>query len=145
MIPYYGTHDSRKRINSKSVQEENKIWVLVAEAYGYVVQFKSYQSAKKQKQVASSTKWGLGKYVALRLMECVTSAFSFNIFMDNISHFFVYLPTLELTKLEQQVYSTKKGLANALSLGTNNWQIQCGYFEQRTSSKQSCATLTVAG
>ena len=69
MIPYYGTHDSRKRINIKSIQEEYKIWVLVAEAYGYVVQFKSYQSAKKQKQVASSTKWGLGKYVALRLMD----------------------------------------------------------------------------
>ena len=57
--------------------------------------------------------------------------------MDNISHFFFYLPTLELTKLEQQVYSTKKGLANALSLGTNNWQIKCGYFEQRKSSKKA--------
>ena len=49
MVPYYGTHDSRKRINSKLIQEEYKIWVLIAEAYGYVVQFNSYQSAKKQK------------------------------------------------------------------------------------------------
>ena len=38
--------------NNKSVQEEYKIWVLVAQAYGYVVQFRPYQGTKKGKQVA---------------------------------------------------------------------------------------------
>ena len=51
--------------NNKSIQEECKIWVLIAEAYGYVVQFKRYQDAKKKKQVASSAKWKLGKNIAL--------------------------------------------------------------------------------
>ena len=32
----------------------------------------TYQGAKKGKQVASSTKWGLGENVVLRLMECLT-------------------------------------------------------------------------
>ena len=63
MIPCYRTYGSRQRINSKSIQEEYKIWVLSAEAYGYVVQFRPYQGAKKGKQVASSTKWRLGENV----------------------------------------------------------------------------------
>ena len=42
----------RQQINNKSIQEEYKIWVLIAEAYGYVVQFKPYQGAKKGKQFA---------------------------------------------------------------------------------------------
>ena len=57
----------RQRINNKSIQDEYKIWVLIAEAYGYVVQFKPYQGAKKEKQFASSAKWELGENVALRL------------------------------------------------------------------------------
>ena len=57
-------------INNKPIQEEYKIWVLVAETYGYVVQFRPYQGAKKGKQVASSTKSGLGENAALWLMEC---------------------------------------------------------------------------
>ena len=71
-----------QRIN-KSVQEEHKIWVLVVEAYSYVVQFRPYQGAKKGKQVASSTRWGLGENVVLRLMEFLTPTVNFNIFMDN--------------------------------------------------------------
>ena len=43
-------------MNNKSIQEEYKIWVLVAGTYGNVVQFIPYQGAKKGKQVASSTK-----------------------------------------------------------------------------------------
>ena len=82
MIPCYGTHGSRQRIN-KSIQEEHKIWVLVAETYGYVVQFRQYQGAKKRKQVASSTRWRLGENVVLLLMECLTSTVSFDIFMGN--------------------------------------------------------------
>ena len=59
MIPCCGIHDSRQQINSKSIQEEYKVWVLVAEAYGYEVQFRPYQGAKKGKQATSSIKWGL--------------------------------------------------------------------------------------
>ena len=64
MIPCYGTHGSRQQIK-KTIQEEYKIWVLVAEVYGYVVQFRLYQGAKKGKQFASSTKWRLGENVVL--------------------------------------------------------------------------------
>ena len=54
MIPYYGTHNGRKRINNKPVQVGYKIWVVV-EAYGYVVHFEPYQGVKKRKEVASCT------------------------------------------------------------------------------------------
>ena len=57
-IPYHKTHGSRHRINNKSIQEEYKIWVVVAKAYGYVFQFRPNNIVqKKGKQVASSTKW----------------------------------------------------------------------------------------
>ena len=82
MIPCYGNHGSNQRIN-KSIQEECKIWILVAEAYGYVIQFRTYQAAKKGKQFASSTKCGLGENVVLRLMECLAPAFACDIFMDD--------------------------------------------------------------
>ena len=80
IIPCYGTHGSNQQIN-KSIQEKCKIWILVAEAYGYAVQFRTYQGAKKGKQFAASTKCGLGENFVLRLMECLAPAF--------------YLPTLE--------------------------------------------------
>ena len=83
MIPCYGTHGRRQQINNKLIQEEYKIKVLFVEAYSYVVQFRPYQGAKKGKQVASSTKWGLGENVLLELMECLTPTVSFNIFMNN--------------------------------------------------------------
>ena len=121
MNPCNGIHGSRHRINSKSIQEECKIWVLVTETCGYVVQFRPYQGAKKEKQFASSTKWGLGENNVLMLMECLTPNFSFDIFIDDcLTSFRRCLPTLELTLYEQQVCSTKIDYANALSLGTNN-------------------------
>ena len=48
MIACYGTHGSRQQINNKSIQEEYKIWFLVAEAYGHAVQFRQYQGAKEE-------------------------------------------------------------------------------------------------
>ena len=54
-----------------------------------------------------------------------TSFFSFKVLIYlriTISHLFVYLPTLELTTFEQQLRSTKKDYANALSLGTNRYK-----------------------
>ena len=57
-------------------------------------------------------------------MECLARTVSFDLFMD--SYFtsfrpFVCLPTtLELTKFEQEMCSTKIGYANTLSPGTNS-------------------------
>ena len=59
MIPCCGIHGSRQQINNTLIQEEYKVWVLVAEAYGYEVQFRTYEGAKKGKQATSSIKWGL--------------------------------------------------------------------------------------
>ena len=67
MILCYKTHGSSQRINNKWIQEEYKIWVLIAEAYGYVVQFKPYQGAKKRKHVSSSAKWELRENLVLHL------------------------------------------------------------------------------
>ena len=38
----------------------------------FLVHYRPYQGVKKGKQVASSTKWGLGDNIVLRLMECLT-------------------------------------------------------------------------
>ena len=70
--------------------------------------------------MVSSTKWGLGENFVLRLMECLTATFSFDVFTDNYFTFFVCFPTLEITTFEQQVCSAKIGYANAVSLGTSS-------------------------
>lgn len=77
-----------------------KIWVL-AELYGYVVQFEIYQDTKTGKLVASSTKWGLRQPFVLQLMECLILTVSSDIIF------------------EQQVCSTQIVYTNALSLGIN--------------------------
>ena len=87
------------------IQEEYKIWVPVAKVCGYVVQFRPYPGVKKGKQVASSTKCGLGENVVLWLMACLTAMFSFEIFICNcFTSFRLY--TYELIGFEQQVCST---------------------------------------
>ena len=55
MIPYYGTHSTGQQTTEKLIQVPCKIGVL-AEAYGYVVQYEPYQCAKKGKEVAFLTK-----------------------------------------------------------------------------------------
>ena len=100
MIFCYGTDGSRL-INSKLIKEEYQIWILVAATYGYVVQPRPYQGGKKGKQVASSTKLGSGEKVVLRLMECLTPTFSFDIliFMDNCFTFFCLLTHLGVNNI----------------------------------------------
>ena len=82
VVSCYWTHGSKQLIN-QSIKEEYKIWGFAAEAYGYVVQFRLYQGEKKGKQFASYTKWELGENVVLRLMECLTPTFGFDIAMGN--------------------------------------------------------------
>ena len=89
----------------------------------FLFHYRPYRSVKKGKQVTSSTKWGLGNNVVLRLMECLTSTVSCHLFMTNYFtslRLFVSLATLELTIYEQEVCSTKIGYANTPSSGINS-------------------------
>ena len=85
-----------------------------------------YRGARKGKQVASCTKWGLGENVVLRLIECLTPTVSFDMFMDNWFRSFRLLTHLGVNNIrttdvfEQQVCSTKIGYANTLTLGANS-------------------------
>ena len=85
-----------------------------------IMLFSSDKSAKKEKQAASSTKWGLVENIVLRLMKCLTPTFNLIYLLITISHLSVCLPTLELMTFVQQVFSEKIVYENALSLGTNN-------------------------
>ena len=146
MIICCGTHGSRQRINKKLIQDEYKIWTPAAEAYGYVVQFRSYQGARKGKQVASSTKQGLGENVVLRLMECLTQLLDVLYLWIIFSHIFICLPTSELRTFEQQLCSIKIVYANELSCGTISCKTkEHDKFEQYTSSKKSSVPLTMIG
>ena len=103
----------------------------------YLVHYRPYQGTKKGKQVASSTKWGLGDNVLL-LMQCLTPTVSFDLFMDNYFtsfRLFVCLPSLELIIFEQEVCSTKIGYANTLSSGRNSCKKnkKRGHLEQRSA------------
>ena len=66
-VPFFETHGRRQRINNKPIHVGCKIWVL-AEQYGYVIQFDSCHGAKSGKQIASKTRSELGEMVFLCLM-----------------------------------------------------------------------------
>ena len=137
MIPCYGTHGSRHRINNKSIQEKYKIQILSAETYGYVVQFWPYQSARKEKQVASSTKYGLGENIVLRLMECLTPTFSFDIFWMTISYLSSLYPPWSQQHRAIGMFN-KKRLRKCTIIGDKQPQKkERGQFEKRTSSKKA--------
>ena len=72
---------------------------LFTVTYGYLVYCRPYQGAKKGKQVASCTKWGLGKNVVLRLMECLTPTVSIDMFKDNYFTTFRLLTHLGVNKI----------------------------------------------
>ena len=115
----------------------------------YLVHYRPYQGTKKGKQVASSTKWGLGDNVVLRLMECLIPAVSFNLFMGNYFSPFrlsLCLPTLALTTFEQEVRSTKIGYANTLSSGTNSYKKKnVAALNSGGHIKQKCRITCVTG
>ena len=78
MIPSFGTHDSKQRINNKPIRVGYMFWVL-AEANGYVIQFEPYQGAKVGKPVASQRGWGLGEKVVLDSIECFPQGVSYHV------------------------------------------------------------------
>ena len=91
--------------------------VLVAEACDHVVPFRPYRGAKKGKQVASSTKWGLGENVAQRLMECLTPTVSFDMFMDNCFTSFHLLTHLGVNNIRVTGVLNKNRLRKCTSTG----------------------------
>ena len=136
MVPCYGTHGRRQRVNNL-ILEEYKIWVLVAEAYVYVVQIRPYQGAKKAKQVASSTKSGFGENV-LQLMECLTPTFNFDILMDNYFTSFRLVTHLGVNNIRATSVFNKTSLRRCTILGDKHLQKnELGDFEQCTSSKKA--------
>ena len=104
-------------MNNKLSQEEYKIWVLVTEAYGNVVQFRPYQGAKKGKQIASSAKRGLGENVVLRLIECLSPTVSFDIFMDNYFMSFRLLTHLGVNNIQATGVLNKNRLPKCTIIG----------------------------
>ena len=137
MVPCYGTHGSRQRVNSKPILEEYKIWVLFSETYVYVVQFRPYKGGKKRKQVASSTKWGFGEKV-LRLMECLTPTSSFDIFMDNYFTSFRLVTHLGVNNIRATSVLNKNRLRKCTIIGDKKLQKnERGDFDQCTSSKKA--------
>ena len=127
MIPCYGTDGSRQQINNKLIQEEYKIWVLVAESNGYVVQFTPYQGAKKGKQFASSTKWGLRESVVLRLIDSLTAT----IVINNINKI------NNVNNIRAAVVLNKNRLHKCNITGDKQLKKERHHFEQRISSKKA--------
>ena len=138
MTPCHKTHGSKHQINNKSIQEEYKIWVLVAEAYGYVVQFRPYHGTRKEKQVASSTKWGLGENIILRLMEYLNPTFSFEMVMDNYFTSFCLLTHLGVNNILMTYVLNKNRLHKCTIIGNKQLEKkERGHFEQRTSNRKA--------
>ena len=67
MILCYGIYDCRHWINNNSIQEEYKIWVLVAETYGSVVEFRPSQGEEKKNNIRAT-----GLLKKNRLRKCCT-------------------------------------------------------------------------
>ena len=104
------------------IQDEYKIWILVEEVYGCVVQFRPYQGAKKGKQVASSAKWKLGENIVLWLMDCLSPAFSFDMFMDNYFRSFCLLTYVGFNNIRATGMFSKNRLRKCTITGDKQQQ-----------------------
>ena len=89
---------------------------MLQRQYGYVVHFRPYQGAKKGKQLVSLTKWGLGENVVLRLMECLTPSFIFDIFMDDHFSSFRLLNHLGVNNIRATVKLNKNRLRKCTTI-----------------------------
>ena len=95
----------------------------------------------KHSKVSSSTKWRLRGNVILDLMECLNPSVTFDVFMDSYCVFLWIImdnsPTLELTKFEQHVCSTKKVMQMHYHWGEIAATKERDHFEQRTFYKKA--------
>ena len=96
----------------------------------YLVHYRPYQGAKKGKQFVSSTKWGLGDNVALRLMECLTPTFSFDLFMDNYFTSFRLLTHLGVNNIRGRGVFNKNSVCKYTIIGDKHLEKkERGHFE----------------
>ena len=89
---------------------------------------------KKGKQVASTTKWGLGEHIVLRLVECLSPTASFDIFMDNYFTSFHLVTHLGVNNIQPDVLN-KNSLNKWTIIGDKELQKkkkELGHFEQRS-------------
>ena len=94
-------------------------------------------SAKKGKQVAFSTIWRLRENVVLRLMDCLTPTFGFDIFMDNYFTSFRLLTHLGVNNIRAAGVLNKNMICKCTFIGNKELlKKERGHFEQRTSSKK---------
>ena len=85
--------------HNKSIQEDYKIWIIVAAVYSCAVQFRLYEGAKKGKTFSFSTKWGLGENFVVQLMKYLTTTASVDKFMDNFFTSFCLPPHLGFSNI----------------------------------------------
>ena len=143
MIPYFDTHGSRQRINNKSICVGYKFWVL-AETYGYVIQFETYQGAKVGKLITSQTRWSLGEKVVLDLIESLLKGVSFHVYMDNYFtslHLLVHLG-------EHNIHATRDLPQKDLAKCDIRKQFEKkarSYTGQKTSTNKYSKKVTVDG
>ena len=144
MIPYYGSHGSKQRINNKPIRVGYKVWVL-AEAYGYVIQFEPYQGAKTGRHISTTTTWGLGEHVVLNLMERLPPGQSYHVYMDNYFTSFRLLSYLGTRGISATGVINKKKLSKCDIMGNKDLEKkERGHVEQVTAEQDS-TTITVVG
>ena len=114
----------------------------------YLVHYRLYQGAKKGKQVASSTEWGLGENVVLRYVRCSmersTPTVSFDIFMDNYFTSFRLLTHLGVNNIRTTDVLNKNRLRKCTTTGEKQLQKKETFplsTVQRTSSKKGVSLV----
>ena len=85
--------------------------MVLAEAYGYVIQFKSYLRCKERKiGCIPNNKWGLGENVVLQLIKCLPPAVSYYKYMGNYLTSFCLLTHLGVNKIRAKSVLNKNRL-----------------------------------
>ena len=81
---------------------------------------------------------GIRKNVGLRLMECLTLSFSFDIFMNNFFTYFRLLTHLEINKIQATRVLNKNSLSKCtITAGKELQKKERDHFEQHTSNKKA--------
>ena len=92
----------------------------------------------KYSKVSSFTKWRLGENLALRLMDCLTSSVSFDIFLDNYFTSFRLLTLPGVNNIRATREHNKNRLRKSTVIGYKQLQKkEHGHFKQCTSNKKA--------